>query len=267
MFRTFPFVAFRPDEPVSGDPAPVTPPAPAPAAPAVPEVQPGPWAADLAQYIEDPAARAQADRYLREKVQPRMTQFEQDAARYEGAHRLYDDLVDDADSTMVAIAEQVYGPEVAQSIAQALAAEEAAAAPTAPATPAAPQLGEDERAALAWATEQRQQHEWNTTVAPLKAADPEFDEQDFAPFILTADGDVDAAYQGYKAWRERATAKFRPAEPVTEETAPAPVLGTGAADASAPTPAVAKRHTSIDSALDEWLSEQRTAAPPAVGTV
>jgi hypothetical protein len=103
---TFPLVTFDPNDVPSGEPvAEVTP-------PVVPEPQAGPWASDLEAYIQDPAARAQADKFLREKIQPRTTKLEQESSQYKPARELYDDLVNDPDNTLLAVATQLYGEDV-----------------------------------------------------------------------------------------------------------------------------------------------------------
>lgn len=236
--------------------------APEPAAPAAP--QPGPWSSDLEQYFQDEAARTAADRYMREKVQPRMTQLETETAP---ARELYNDLLQDPAQTLADLVTEVFGEDVGQKFT-GLFGEETSAAPETPAEPAAeipdwakPIVEERERA--------KAEAEYNAALEQFKAAHQDLTDDDMElihPFITATAGDLDAAYQGYSAWKERFTAAHGvtpQVDPTPARTAP-PVLGNQAAPAAAPP--VEKNYKSIDEAMDDWFAEQKSA-PPVVGSV
>lgn len=258
------------------------PPAPAPTTPAAPP-QPAPWMSDLEQYITDPAAREQADRYMREKVQPRITQLEDSPAM-----RLYRDLVDEdkQDVTVAAVVQQIYGDEYAEKFIELFGEEgeglapgqtvdegvqQAAAAPAAPADPNA-----------AWVAQKRQEEEAAAAATEYDefmdkvVAEPEFkltavDKPLLDPFMATSDT-VGEAVQKYHAY----VAKFAEAHNMTPAEAaaaaeaaaqPGPPPTLGSAGAPAATPPVAKKYSSWDDlgeAVADYQAEQRAkVSPPA----
>lgn len=263
MFRR-PLFGFylKPDEPDAAAPVAETPPAPveaAPAAeaPAAPAVAPGPWAKDLEAVFTDETTRAQVDTFLRAHVQPHVTQLEQ---RYAPARELWTDLQGDASiDTYVAVAEQLYGEEYAEKIgeilrAEAAAAEETAAAPQAELPPTVQKMVQE------WEGK-RAEEEYEAEVARVKAlpnAPADFDEDLFARFVTTAEGDIDRAFEDYRAWHARV---FPPAPPAEQPPAP-PVLTDGAT-----TPPVEKKYGSFDEAMDDFMGDIRRSAPPTVGSI
>lgn len=256
--------------------APVDPPEPTTPPPA--ETQPGPWASDLAQYIEDENARAAADRYLREKVQPRITQLEQAAAPAE-ASELWTDLNADPASTLNALIETVYGSDFAQQYAALFdggeepetSPEPAAAATTTDAALAA--LSDEDREALAWAREQRVESqnkalasEYDQFKQGLKESHglEDDDLELIDPFLYGSADNPDLAIERYQAWKQRfGTPAETPAVPT-----PPPVLGGPGAAASTPPPAT--EYTKFDQlgdALKAHLDRQKatTTPPPVIG--
>jgi hypothetical protein len=119
-------------EPVTGadvapDPTPAAPAAPAPAPtggasqpPAKPWAD-APWAQTLETRFQDDTTRAAVHAAWQEEVQPYVTRKEQELGEW---GRVRDQLQDDDASipTFLAIAEQTYGPEVAQVFVDALRA-------------------------------------------------------------------------------------------------------------------------------------------------
>lgn len=266
---------------MSVDPeAPVTPPSePAAAAPA--PVNPGPWAADLATYFGDnQEAIAAADRYMREKVQPRITQLEDGT---KPARELYDDLLNDPQNTLAAVVSELYGEEVGTKFA-ALFGEEGEGAP---AGTTVEQAVEQAAAATAdeppeWAKpiledyQSRKQREadeqartageqaYQEVLADLRKNHADLTDADMElihPFMAAAGGDPEAAYAGYQAYKEQVAKALgvEPAapEPVAEPPAVLPSAGTTP-------PPVQKNYPTLDAAMDDWFAERRAASPPPV---
>lgn len=83
-----------------------------------------PWTNDIAALTDDPALQARFDEYLRTNIQPRMTQLEQQAARYNpDADNLWQAFANDADGTFTEITRTLYGDEQAELVQRALAGE------------------------------------------------------------------------------------------------------------------------------------------------
>jgi len=243
-----------PPEPVAVPPAAA--PAPEPTAPPA-----APWSADLEQRFADPAVRSQVDEYLRTVTQPHLTRLEQELAP---ARELYTDLTSDPEETLTALVEELYGEDVATQFAGLF--EQDPAEPGEPAaTPAEvpahlQQMYEDY-------TARQQQEAYDTAVTQLKTQDADLVEEEFAPFVVSADGDLSVAYQGYTKWREGVQSRYAPAAPAAPAVPAAPpTLGADGVGAAAPP--VLKKHANLADAMDEWLNEDRAkAAPPTVGSV
>jgi hypothetical protein len=73
----------------------------------------GPWAEDLNSRFEDEAQRQAVDAFLREKVQPYVTQLEQESRP---ALELYKDLRANPAATYVEITEDLFGEDEAKAI-------------------------------------------------------------------------------------------------------------------------------------------------------
>jgi hypothetical protein len=276
-----------------------TPPEPTPAPEAAP--QPAPWTADLEQYITDPQARVEADRYLREKVQPRMTQLEDSPAA-----KLYRDLTDDSkqDVTIAAIVGHVYGDEIADKFVSlfgeegehlpegASAEEGVAAAAGAVAEESGQQPPEDPNAA--WVAQKRAEEEAEAQQAEYDAFmdrvvgdegnaewrvlldDPEFtltaeDKDLLSPFVSSSET-MGEAIQKYAAHLKALAARGQASTPAAAEAGAAeaaapPTLAS--AGAAATTPPIEKKYTwdTIGDAVADYQAEQRSkaaAAPPTL---
>jgi hypothetical protein len=271
MRRLIPSVLFNTDDPGAATPPapePVAAQPPAPAAPPQPApVGDGPWANDIRATFQDPAVQAQVDAFLRSKVQPHVTQIEQ---QYAPARELWQDLQgDDSAGTYVAIAEQLYGPEVAQQVAAQLQQQPATPEPTA--QPTTPQLSAEDQAAIDFAKQQRAESLWRTEMDRVLAADgadtlkgyanDQVRDAAFAPFVQASGGDFDAALQAFNQWHAVAVPQ-PPAPPAPE--APATLTGDGAPAAIPPTQ---QTNQTLDGALDDFLAERRAGAPATVGQV
>ncbi|MGZ6852645.1 MAG: hypothetical protein ACXVGB_00655 [Mycobacteriaceae bacterium] len=260
--KLMPFVVFE-----TNDVAAATPPAPVEAAPAPPQPAPvgdGPWAQDIRSTFQDPEVQRQVDAFLRSKVQPHVTQVEQ---QYAPARELWQDLQAEDQSqslgTYLAIAEQLYGPEVAQAVASSLEAQ--FTQPQQPETPAPaqPQLTPEQQQAIDWANAQQAEQLYQSELARVKASDPNVRDELFHPFVVGSEGDFDQALAAYQNWHAQAY-PAAPAEPAPEP--PATLTGEGAPAAIPPTEPA--RQT-LDSALEDTLAEMRAnrGAPTTVGQV
>lgn len=236
----------------------------------------GPWADDIRAALGEEHAGAfdVFDSYMRENVQPRMTQLEQDLAP---ARELWTDLQNDTDQAIFDMVAARYGDEFATSYRGLFPGEEEATTPASASTetttpPSA--LGEEDQELLAWAREKRdseqkqaRQSEYETFKQELgkKHSLSENDVKLLDPFIYASPDDPDAAVEAYRAWRTEAGVTAPQPEPVPE---PPAVLGSEAAPAA--TPPTATQYTKFDQlgdALGDWLTTQRPASdpPPVVG--
>jgi hypothetical protein len=270
-----PFVAFD-DETTTTEPAATTPPVHAPAPTPAPEPAAGPWAADLAVYFEDEAARATADRYLREKIQPRMTKFEQEQSEYAPAREFFDDLRSDPAATALALIAEIYGEDVADKMEEMVAAgvdpavaAEAATEGTPPAPIADPELEEikaERRAEKVKATYDAEQT--RVLAKPEAQALPlPFDKAQFAVFVSQEEGNFDRALTAYATFQASVVqaAGIQAPAPQADPTAPT-TLGSQPGGAPAAVPAVNRKMT-MEEALDETLAEMRSQGVTPVGTV
>lgn len=261
-----------PDEVTPAEPTPVV-----PATPAAPELT-GPWANDLKEaFGDDPELLTKVNGFMADKYQPYVTKIEQDSAP---ARALFKDLSENFDGTMAALLSEVYGddrPDLADRFTELLAAgatpAEAGAQVAAEgqvkspeALPAEVQEIVEERKLA------KQQEAYQTALAALKAEvkDEAFDDDEFGPFVVSADGNLANAYAMYSTWRAKVQAKYGPAAVETPPVAAPPSpIGTDATSAGTSTPPVQKKYASIDDAIDDFMADARAqrSAPTTVGTV
>ena len=248
------------------EPAAVTPPA---------EPQPGPWAADLATYFgENAEAIAAADRYMRERIQPRMTQLETESAP---ARELYRDLIAKPQETLAEVFGELFDdqPELIEKFGAIWGEPEDVPVEPAAVTPPADDEPEWMRSAREREEAQREadaikagEEAYAEVLAELRAAHTDLTDADMDlihPFMASAD-DPETAYAGYQKFKTEFAAAhgITPAE-VTEAVTPPPVLGSEAAVAAAPP--IAKEYKSFDDAWDAWRAEEAVSPPPVVGSV
>jgi hypothetical protein len=240
---------------------------PAPIAPVTQGQGSGPWANDLNSLFEDEGVRGQVDTFLRDKVQPYVTQLEQrskPSEEQELAYQLYEDFQSDPSSTYLAITEELFGEDGAIAIQRALAESYAVDDETPIATPT--QTSADPRVleAVDYIERQRAQEAYDSDVGQLAETDPDLDRDLLHPFVVAADGDIQAAYERYRHWYDGVKSKFVPAEEPVEAEAPA-VIGSDVQTPAAPP--TQKTYSSLDDALDDFFAEERGSAPPVVGAV
>jgi hypothetical protein len=260
-----------PTPPAPEAPAPEAP-APVQEAPATAPPQPAPWSADLEAYITDPAAREQADRYMREKVQPRITQLEDSPAQ-----RLYKDLTDQSkqDVTVAAVVSQIYGEEYAEKFIDLFGeegegleegqtieegVEEAAAAPDPNAEWVAQKRAEEEQA--------KAEQEYDTFIDSVIAEEEfkltEVDKPLLAPFMATSEtvGEAVSKYHAYVASFAQAH-NMTPAEAAAAADPPPALNGPGAAAATPPLEQPPGKWEDIGQLAQDYVREQAAKRPPA----
>lgn len=233
-----------------------------------PVVQGGPWQSDLAEFFSDADTRNQVDSFLRQKVQPHVTRLEQDRSVDQAAQQLYRDLNDDPIATYLALSEEIYGPEATEAVRTSLQSfydqqeTPPAAETTEPPAPLDPRV----EALLQKEAKAEAEKAYAAELARVKGDDNPDGVVDawFHPFVVTAEGDFDAALTGYKQWLADAGVQTPASTQVTEPTVPAPaVIGSDVTPGTPPP--VQKTYGSLDEAFEDYFAEQRAAAPAPVG--
>lgn len=268
IFPKFPqFLMETPEAPAgAGEPPAVTPEPVAPAPVPTPAAGDAPWSADLAALGLDDTGRSAVDQYLRTSVQPRVTQLEQEVATSKVARELFTDLQEAPLETFLAVGEQLFEGADPNALRAALGLPPEDAPPAV--APAAPEL--DPRVAKLIADDEAReaQRHWDTSMAPIKAADATITDAIFSPFVVAAGGDFDQA----KALYDQQVAALRtahglaPEVVVPAEAVPAPdVIGTGTGGGTVPPP-TETQYGSLSDAFDATLAEVRAAreAPSVV---
>lgn len=236
----------------------------------------GPWSNDLESRFTDPGVRGQVDEFLRTTVQPHVTRIEQDHAKYQPAHQLYDDLMQNPQDTWLAVTSELYGPEVAERVQELLSQGGEAQAPNEAQTPeTAPQLSREQQEAIEWANRQRSEQHYSSEMHRIteaaKAQNAVIDETSFAPFVAMANGNFDVALQNYIPWQQAAEQSWASRLGLQNgqgaEQAPPPTLGVQASGGA--TPPTEKVYTSIQDALNDTLAEVKAnrESNVAVGSV
>lgn len=227
----------------------------------------GPWADQLKSSFEDPDQQAAVDAFLRSTVQPYVTKLEQSAADLTDAQRLYDDLNQNPGETFLAIAEELFGEDGAARVTEALRTGEAVVTPEGEVA-ATSALSPEDKALLDHVRETKEAGEYEAALSAFVADGHEDVKTElFHPFVHAAEGDFEVAYVGYKQfledWKtENGGATEDPSEDEVDTAPPA----LGASTAAGTTPPLQAKHQSIDEALDDFMAEQRSTAPP-VGSV
>jgi hypothetical protein len=245
--------------------------APPPVAePAAPTPGDGPWAAALAENFTDPDQRAAVDQFLRETVQPHVTRVEQ--SRTPEAEELYNALNENPAEAFMAITTELWGEDAAETVRQALTAQsEPTPEPTPaaqPATPPEPVAGLDPKRVEAVVTsfeKAEQAKAYKQAVDDFQTNLPEDEQKDFkearfSPFLVAADGDWDAAYEGYKQWVADFKSEYGAPPAAGDEPAPdtpPAVLGSDTVPGTAP-PVQKNYGGDMDAAIDRL---PRRAAP------
>jgi hypothetical protein len=244
----------------------------------------GPWAEDLNSRFEDEAQRQAVDAFLREKVQPYVTQLEQESRP---ALELYKDLRANPAATYVEITEDLFGEDEAKAISaylesryndeqQPVVPDNQGAQPNTNQGVTDPRIQEmlsdweERRNEQLYEAELRRLESAEKAQAQIEGREPlPIKDHLFRPFVVAEDGDMDRAMQGYKAFVNTARAElFTDAGSVDT---PPPTLGSGNSSGATPPPVTKNYNGDYGAAIEEWANEQLSSgsspvpAPPTRG--
>lgn len=257
------------EQPTTGQDPSGAPATQAQTAPAV-QVLDGPWAKDIMAKFADPSIAVQVHDFLRTNVQPYVTGLETKVAESNNASELIADLQSDPAATYLALGEALYGEEASSAIRGALPSvygeQETVTPPAGTPEPVASVRDPEVQALIDERRAQKEREAYEANLKPILEKDPSIDETLIAPFIVAADGDVEAGYKGFQAWRDTMGEKLGVPKVDPNEVPDSPaVLGSETTSPSAPP--VQKQYASLDEAMDDFLAEQRAGAPAPVGSV
>ena len=162
--------------------------------PAAPALQDSPWKADIEAISQDPVVQAAFDTYMRAKVQPRMTQYEQQIAAAQDARELYEAFQQDPVGTYYGVRAQLEeaGYELEEVAEQPIVPD--TPAPEAPAPdPRLEEIYADYQARQQREAEAADQAEYNSLVDQV-LADPDnagINKQHFHQFVAAASEHTD----------------------------------------------------------------------------
>lgn len=258
-----------------------------------------PWDSDLEAAFEDEDTRNAVSEFLGEKVQPYVTKIEKDSKPDRDASLLWEQFHEEPVATTIQVIRELYGDEKADAFTAILQGEQEAddkvtpedvtaitpeqtAALTADADqsiafeklpPEVQKLVQDnklEESRKAYYSEIDRIKEEHKEELPKTEDDKvRLDVDMFHPFVVAAEGNFDAAYEGFQKWiaAARKEAGVATEETVTEDgdTTPPAILNSKTRDTSATVPVVKKNQT-LDGALDDMFEELK-APPTTVGAV
>jgi hypothetical protein len=258
-----------PDPSVTNPPEPTPEPvAPQVETPEAPAATSTPWQKDLEAKFNDPAQRQAVDEFLRETVQPHVTKLEQDSVPNRDAQQLWDDFTQNPIDTYRAVTTELFGEEQAAQIDRALNAEVNEETGQLE-TPEGDQVRSEDiqdprvKAVVEAHEESVRQKDYFDALAQTKAKYKdtiEINDELFHPFVAAADGDMDAAVQGYSKFVETAKTEYGAAP--AGEAAPPVVDSTTQTGSEPPT----TQKQTLDQAIDSFLEEQKSP-PTTVGSV
>lgn len=227
----------------------------------------GPWAKDLANAFTDPGVRGQVDAFLRERVQPRTTQLEQQLAGTKDAQQLYSNFQDDPISTYLAVSAELFGDDYAQNLADQLSSDgddddTSVEEPSVMPDTTQPQELDPRIQALLDAEDMRNaQQAYDAEIARMQEIDPNLDPDLFHPFMAAAADDegwnTEQAHEMYQNWCEAVKQKLQPGD---EEAPAPPALGEGGQSETATAP----KQQTLKEAIDAFMAQNAPTgdAPP-----
>lgn len=240
----------------------------------------GPWQADIEANFEDPAVRATVDAFLRSKIQPRMTQLEQQIASTAQARELWDAFQKDPSATYAGITRELWGDELAEEAFRAMEAKQQAALapPAEPAEPAAPEPAAPapqpvdpryEQMLNEW-TQQQELAAYDAQVEAITSdpANADIDPNLLHTFVAAAEGDFDEAILRYRDFAAKFLVRYgmTPSEAADAQAAAPPVMGAdaGGAGAAPPVQKTYQGQQGLYDAIDEAMNQMRQnkQAPP-----
>src|SRR5581483_764495 len=168
-----------------------------------------PWKQDIDSRFTDPETAAAVDQLIRERIQPRVTQLEQQLAGTRDAQNLWERIHADPMGTFNALRDELvaagYPLAEATAAAQATVTEAQTSSPAEPQTQAATAAAaqEDPRVAemyAAWTREQEMK-QYDATVAEIvnDPANADINPNRYHTFVAAADGDFNRALEMYRA--------------------------------------------------------------------
>lgn len=224
----------------------------------------GPWATALAQF--DEAVRPQVDAFIRTNVQPYVTQLEQAKAGAADAVRLYESFAEAPAETYLHVTEQLFGAEAVDQVIALIAGDPVDDGETdLDTTPVQPQRDPEVEAMLNDWQATKQKNAYDGELARVKReheGDTPVIDALFHPFVSAADGDFDAAYEGYKQYYAQFSQQVGGQQ--VAASPPPPVSGSDSGSPSVPP--TQPTHQSLDDALDALMDDLRTP-PPVMGGV
>ena len=227
----------------------------------------GPWATKLAATFADESTRSQVDAFLRSEVQPYTTRLEQQLAQGRDAQKLWADLQEAPAETYLSITSELFGEDAVDAVIELLASDDDDTVDVDTSQPDTPARDPEVEELLTERRQAKQKAAYDAELARVTEAHK--DEVPviadlFHPFVHAADGDFDAAYQGYKTYYAQFKSQFAPADETP--AAPTPPNTLGSDTGTAPAPPIKKTYSSIDDALDDIFDDMRSA-PPVMGGV
>jgi hypothetical protein len=257
-----------------------------------------PWDSDLEAAFTDEGQRTAVSEFLAANVQPYVTKLEQESKPERDATLLWEQFHEAPADTLIQVTRELYGDERADALAGQLTGEPEA--PTAepeagnegnePTTPETTTEGikfddlpPEVKEFIAQGQQNKQREQYYGEIERIANAHaeelpkdedgkPKLDADVFHPFVIAADGNFDAAYDGFTKWVGQAKETFGINVPDAEAVAaaaegktPPPTIDSKTRDSQAPAPVV-KENATLDDALDDMFSELN-APPPTVGAV
>lgn len=247
-----------------------------------------PWSDDLEAAFEDEDLRSKVNEFLGDKVQPYVTRIEQEARPSRDATRLWDQFNDQPVDTFVQVGTELWGKEVADQIVSVLQGESPAPSdedtdvdvddeetddestqvafddlPPEVQNAVAKQQQEDQRKAY-YEEIDRVKTDYADKLPKDEEGNPQLNVDIFHPFVLTAQGDFDAAAEAFLSWRDTAKSEFGINIPNADDVDAPPVINSDTKNASGKPPQT-EEYESLDDAMDAFFKEQ-DSPPPTVGT-
>lgn len=251
-----------------------------------------PWDSDLEAAFEDPEQRAAVSEFLGDKVQPYVTKLEQGSKPDRDATLLWEQFHEEPVDTTIQVIRELYGDEKADAFVAILQGEadkgnepgkddvttetktepgqDSAEIAFERLPPEVQQIVQKDRL-----EESRKAYYGEIDRIKTEHADelpkdtegkPRLDADMFHPFVVAAEGNFDAAYEGFQKWIETAKREAGLATDTGDGKEPPPAtLNSNTRDSSARVPAN-EAHPTLDSALDSMFEELK-APPPTVGAV
>jgi hypothetical protein len=265
------------------------------------DVTQNPWDSDLETAFEDEAQRQAVSEFLSGNIQPYITKLEQEGKENRDANLLWEQYHEKPVETSVQVVEELFGKDKAEAFADLLQgveeAQEAAEKPDEE-KPVEPgddttegkqgnqvtqvefdQLPPEVQEVVSREQQESQRKAYYAEIDRIKTehsdelpkdaeGNPVLNADTFHPFVISADGNFDAAYEGFTKWLDEARQTFglTGQEPSTDgQTTPPPTIDSRTRDASAAPPTV-KTGQTLDDAMDEMFNELKSP-PPTVGGV